>query len=143
MKFTSKAIIFSLSLISGVALTWLASSSLFFSTFDGGPEDYQPRLEASAVSPDNGMTVKIYRQRDPAYSRYRGACVFIQVYDKQGKVLYRNEFGSDGAWSELDSKYEISFGGDEIRVTRLSCPRCGPIPSYKIMRMSELRASQP
>jgi hypothetical protein len=141
--FTTRVIVFSITLAAGLALTWLAVSSLFFSSIDGGPTDYEPRLEASAVSRDNNLALKIFRQRDPAYSRFRGVYVFVQVYDNQGKVLYRAEFGRDGAWSELDSKYEISFDKNEIRVTRLSCPPCGPGPIDKIIRMSELGAGQP
>ena len=87
--------------------------------------------------------MKIYRQRDPSYSLVLGVDVFVQVYDNQGRVLYRDGFGRDGAWSELDSKYGISFNENEIRVTRLSCPGCGPDPTHKIIKMSELKTREP
>jgi hypothetical protein len=142
-KFTTRVSVFTLTLAAGLALTWLVLSLDFISSVDGGPMDFEPRLEASAVSPDNNLTVKVFRQRDPSYSRFRGAFVFVQVYDNQGRVLYRGEFGSDGWWSELDSGYEIGFGKGEVRVTRLWCPRCGPGPYDKIIRVSELRSDKP
>jgi hypothetical protein len=142
-RIATRVVMFSLSLATGIALTWLVLPSLFFSPLDGGPLDYQPRLEASAVTLDNNLVVKIYRQRDPTYSRILGADVFVQVSDSQGRVLYRDEFGRDGAWSELNSEYGISFGGNEIRVTRLWCPGCGPDPTHKTIKFSELRGSAP
>ncbi len=138
-KVATKVLIFSLSLAAGIVLTWLVAPSLFFSPLDGGPLDYEPRLEASAVISGRNLTVKIYRQRDPSYSLVLGADVFVQIYDNQGGVLYRDGFGRDGAWSELDSKYGISFDENEIRVTRLSCRSCGPDPTHKVIRMSEMR----
>lgn len=142
-RFTARVIAFSLTLAAGLVLAWPGVSSHFLRSMDGGPLDYEPRLEASAASPDNSLTVKIYRQRDPSYSRFRGAYVSVQVYDNQGRVLYGDEFGRDGWWSELDSGYEIGFGKDEIRVTRLWCPPCGPGPYDKFIRMSELAVGQP
>ncbi len=142
-KVATRVLMFSLSLAAGIALTWLIAPSLFFSPLDGGPLDYEPRLEASAVSPDRNLTVKIYRQRDPSYSLVLGADVFVQIYDNQDRVFYRDGFGRDGVWSELDSEYRISFDANEIRVTRLSCRSCGPDPTHKIIRMSELRVREP
>jgi hypothetical protein len=142
-KITARVTVFSLTLAAGLALTWLAASFHLFSSIDGGPLDYEPRLEASAVSQDNRLSVKVFRQRDPSYSRFRGAFVFVQVYDNQGRILYQSEFGRDGWWSELDSGYEISFGEGEIRVTRLWCPPCGPGPYDKIIRISELGTGGP
>jgi hypothetical protein len=141
-KRTSKAVIFSLAFAAGLALTGVTVPPYLFSPLDGGPFDFRPRLEASAVSRDNNLAVKIYRQRDPNYSRFVGAVVFVEVHDSQGRVLYRDEYGRDGAWSELNIKYGINFEHDQIHVTRIWCPPCGPNPSPKVIRMSELGVSR-
>lgn len=111
---------FFLSLMAGIALTllipWLPNP--LFSPLDRGPLDYRPRLEAAAKSPDGVLTVKVFRQRNPAYSIYAGAEMYVRVYDRDGSLLHEELIGEDGAWDELNHAYKnIEFDGDLIRVS--------------------------
>ena len=112
---------------------------LVVSPSDGGPLDARPRLEASAVNPDRGLTVEVMRQRDPSYSIVLGADVFMQVRDSRGKVVYRRKIAHDGAWDELDARYRVTFEPDEIRVQPYDC-RGGCSGAYHTIRLGELSA---
>jgi hypothetical protein len=110
----TSAIAFFLSLAAGIILL----RHLVFSPLDGGPLDANPRLEATAESPERTLTVKVFRQRNPAYSLYVGAEMYVNVYDSRGGLLYEKLIGQDGAWSELDHAYKkITFDGDVIRIS--------------------------
>jgi len=106
----------------GIVFTFLIAyfSDLLYSPLDGGPLGYRPQLVSSAKSPDGGLVVKVFRQRNPSYSWWRGAEMHIKIYDRQDKVLYEEMIGSDGAWSELDNAFEdIRFDNDVIRISQL------------------------
>jgi hypothetical protein len=111
---------FFLSLMAGIALALLIPTlpNPLYSPLDGGPLDYRPRLEASGKSPDGALTVKVFRQRNPLYSIYVGAKMYVRIYDKDGSLLHEKLIGEDGAWDELDHAYKnIEFDGDLIRVS--------------------------
>ena len=119
-KFKASITSFSLSLAAGVILTLVVPflPNPLFSPLDGGPLDYRPRLEASAESPDGALTVKVFRQRNPEYSLYVGAEMYVRVYDREGRLVYEKLIGSDGAWDELNHAYKnIIFDGDHIRIS--------------------------
>jgi hypothetical protein len=64
------------------------------------------------------LTVKVFRQRNPAYSLYLGAEMYAKVYDSRGNLLYERLIGRDGAWGELNHAYKnIRFDGDAIRIS--------------------------
>jgi hypothetical protein len=102
-KFMIRGVSFSLAFLLGVVVSWPATfmPAFVFSPLDGGPLDYNPRLVAAAESPDKILHVKVFRRRNPSYSRYVGAEVFAKVYDERGRLVYEKLIGSDGAWSEL------------------------------------------
>jgi hypothetical protein len=105
-----------------VVVSWPATflPAFIFSPLDSGPLDYNPRLVASAESPDKTLSVKVFRQRNPSHSRYVGAEMFARVYDERGRLIYEKLIGSDGAWSELDDAFEnIDFEGESIRISQL------------------------
>lgn len=94
--------------------------NLLFSPFDGGPLGYRPQLEASAMSPDGKLSVKVFRQRNPSYSWHLGAEMHLKVYDRQDRILFEKMIGRDGMWSELDDAFhDIRFDGDSIRTSQL------------------------
>lgn len=105
---------FSLSLVAGVVL----QRRLALSPLDGGPLDANPRLVSSAESPDRALMVKVFRRRNPAYSLYVGAEMYVNVYDNRGGLLDEKLIEQDGAWSELDHAYKnIIFDGDTILIS--------------------------
>ena len=113
---------FLLTLFLGIVFTFLIPyfPDLLYSPLDGGPLGYRPQLVSSAKSPDGGLVVKVFRQRNPSYSWWRGAEMHTKIYDRQDKVLYEEMIGSDGAWSELDNAFEdIRFDNDVIRISQL------------------------
>jgi len=112
---------FTLPLVMGpLALLIYFSPNLLFSPLDGGPLDYRARVEASAESPDKQLTVKVLRQRNPSYSAFVGAEMYVKVYDRDGRLLYDKLIGRDGAWSELNGAFQkIEFDGDSIRHSQL------------------------
>jgi hypothetical protein len=111
---------FFLSLMVGIILTLLIPflPNPFFSPLDSGPLDYRPRLEASAKSPDGSLTVKVFRQRNPSYSIFAGAEMYVKVYGEDGSLMHERLIGKDGAWDELNHAYKkIDFEGDVIRIS--------------------------
>ena len=112
---------FILPLVMGpLALLIYFSPNFLFSPLDRGPLDYRARLEATAESPDKELTVKVFRQRNPTYSAFVGAEMYVKVYDRDGGLLYDKLIGSDGAWSELNGAFQkIEFDGDFIRLSQL------------------------
>ena len=134
-KVRASAMAFSLSLIAGIIFL----PHLLFSPLDGGPLDSRPRLEASAESPGGELSVRVYRQRNPSYSLYVGAELFVKVYGRDGGLLSEKLIGSDGAWDELDARYQITFDGGQIKVVRLWC-RAGCADANQVIIMGYLRA---
>lgn len=121
-KFKILGASFFLAFLLGVVFSWPATllPAFAFSPLDSGPLDYNPRLVAFAESADKTLSVKVFKQRNPSYSRYVGAEMFVKVYDERGRVVYEKLIGSDGAWSELNDAFEnIEFERESIRVSQL------------------------
>lgn len=119
----SSTLTFLLTLFVGIGLTFAIPylPGFFCSPLDGGPLGYRPQLVSSALSPDGSFIVKVFRQRDPSYSWWRGAEMHVKIYDLEGRVLYHKMIGGDGAWDELDHAFEeIRFEDrDIIRISQL------------------------
>ena len=108
-------------------------------TYVNGPIDHIPRLRVSATSPDQALTVSVYKKQLAFFPQGRVG-ILVRVWETNGNLIYDRIIFEDDSWNwDIGDMYsKIAFENDEIRIG----PKFTP-DDYFVIRKAELRVRKP
>ncbi len=131
MKIPGTIRIFSVIIASSLIL------SVWLITYLFGPIDTYPRIYKSFSSPDDALSVAIYRRRVHAIDPLAPVDVLLRVHDAKGHIVYEERLYELDMWDDLKTDYDVTFEPEAILFYHLDYH--GQRSGLRIIKKNQLR----